>query len=77
MTAFRAVGFLALRRRPEILEYIQSWPEVGQTFLAYGLFKATEDPLQSDRSSSAPTRSSLGAHGWLAETAAAQQAPAR
>lgn len=68
-TGHRVEADAALRRSLEILEGIHSWPEVGQTLLAYGQFKLGEDPAEA-RALVGRARAlfeKIGATGWVAE----------
>lgn len=63
----------AFRESLGILEGIRSWPELGQTLLAYGQFKRRGDPVEGraliERAQA--TFEQIGATGWLIETHAA------
>ena len=69
-------GALAFLQSLAILEAIRSWPEVGQTLLAYGRFKRPDDPAESralvERARVIFTE--IGATGWLAEAEEALRA---
>ena len=76
-TGNRGEADAALRRSLEILEDIRSLPELGQTLLAYGRFKADEDPSGGRRllERARAIFAEIGATGWLAEAVAALEAP--
>lgn len=69
-TGNRAEADAAFLRSLEIVEAIRSWPEVGQTLLAYGRFKRPDDPAEG-RALVERARAifaEIGATGWLEET---------
>jgi class 3 adenylate cyclase/tetratricopeptide (TPR) repeat protein len=71
-TGNRGEAEAAFGKSLEILEDIKSWPELGQTLLAYGQFKLADDPAAGrDLISRASSRfKQIGATGWLAEATA-------
>jgi class 3 adenylate cyclase/tetratricopeptide (TPR) repeat protein len=71
-TGSRAEAVAAFRTSLEILEDIRSQPEVGQTLLAYGLFRLAEDPGEGQAliERACAVFEEIGAGGWLAEARA-------
>jgi hypothetical protein len=69
----RAEADAAFRESLGILEGIRSWPEVGQTFLAYGQFKLLGDPDEGRAliERARATFEEIGATGWVVEAQAA------
>ena len=69
----RAEADAAFRQSLEILENIRSWPELGQTLLAYGQFQLGADPAHGRRliERARAIFEDIGAPGWLAEAEAA------
>jgi tetratricopeptide (TPR) repeat protein len=69
----RAEAESAFREGLEILEDIQSRPELGQTLLAYGRFKLSDDAEAGGRLIDRALRifDEIGATGWRAEALAA------
>ena len=59
--------------RHALLQEISSWPEVGQTLLAYGQFKLTDDPGEGRTliERARATFEQIGATGWVKEAEAA------
>jgi tetratricopeptide (TPR) repeat protein len=75
-TGHRAEADAAFRHSLEILEAIRSWPELGQTLLAYGQFQLGTlgtDPAQGHAfiERARAIFDEIGAPGWLAEAEAA------
>jgi tetratricopeptide (TPR) repeat protein len=66
----------AFRQSLDILESIQASPELAQTLLAYGRFKARNDPATGEEIIRRALRifEATGATGWLEEARAALQA---
>ena len=59
----------AFRRSLEVLEDIQSRPELGQTLLAYGRFRLLDDAIQGRRivERALGLFEEMGATGWVEE----------
>lgn len=72
-TGNRAEADTAFRESLGILEGIRSWPEHGQTLLAYGQFKMRGDQVEGRAlvERARATFEQIGATGWLIETHAA------
>ncbi len=72
-TGNRAEADAAFRESLAILEGIRSWPELGQTLLAYGQFKSHNDPAEGRAliERARATFEKIGATGWSVEADAA------
>ena len=69
----KAEADTAFRRSLEVLEAIQSRPELGQTLLAYGLFRQCDDAVEGRAmiERALALFEEMGATGWIAEARAA------
>jgi hypothetical protein len=73
----RAEADAAFRRSIEVLEDVQSPPELAQTLLAYGRFRRGDNALQ-DRAMierALAVFEEMGATGWIEEARAALDGP--
>ena len=73
----RGAADAAFRQSLEVLEAIQSRPELGQTLLAYGRFRARDDAAAGRAliERALGLFEEIGATGWIEEARAALKGP--